>query len=273
MNTNDLANYYLHNQREFYGENGHEKLLVGLKQYVAHNTKNDAVKTVGIDVGSCVGDYIHNITDICREQNTKILCFEPNPVNVAVLQPKIVDNKNITLFTHCVSNETTTTAFYNWRDSYENNSGNNCAGLRSGGSKICDVDVKRLDDVLDSEFSNEEIVIKFIKIDTEGNDSNVIKSMEKYLPKTQYIIFECSDCLDDHRGPNIPNPMKDIVDFLSKHGFDTYRIGEKKLFRVNDEYWNPVYENVKFWSNCFALKKNDELIHKLIHNDTFDYLY
>tara|TARA_B000000477_G_scaffold116606_1_gene114579 strand:- start:167 stop:292 length:126 start_codon:yes stop_codon:yes gene_type:complete len=40
-------------------------------------------------------------------------------------------------------------------------------------------------------------MIKFIKIDTEGNDTNVIKGLEKYLPKTKYIIFECSDCLDD----------------------------------------------------------------------------
>ena len=33
------------------------------------------------------------------------------------------------------------------------------------------------------------------------------------------------------RGPGIKNPMKDIVDFLSKNGFDTYRIGTKKLFK------------------------------------------
>jgi len=47
------------------------------------------------------------------------------------------------------------------------------------------------------------------------------------LKKTEYIIFECGDCLDDHRGPGIKNPMKDIVDFLSKNNFDTYRIGTK----------------------------------------------
>jgi len=124
--------------------------------------------------------------------------------------------------------------------------------------------------VLDNEFNNENIIIKFIKIDTEGNDSNVIKGFEKYLSKTKYIIFECSDCLDDIRGPGIKNPMKDIVDFLSKNGFDTYRIGTKKLFKVNDEYWNQIYDDIKFWSNCFALKKDDDLIHELI-NQNFDY--
>ena len=66
--------------------------------------------------------------------------------------------------------------------------------------------------------------------------------------------------------------MKDIVDFLSKNDFDTYRIGIKKLFKVNDEYWNDIYEKYKFWSNCFAIKKDDDLIHNLIDKN-FNYKY
>jgi FkbM family methyltransferase len=271
MNNIILSNYYINNKHEFMGEAGHEKLLVGLKKYIT-NINDDNIKVVGIDVGSCVGDYIQHINDICPEPNIKILCFEPNPVNIVVLEPKINQNKNFKLFKYCVSNETTMTAFYNWKDNPNNNEGNGIAGLRSGGEKICDVYVKKLDDVLDNEFMKENIIIKFIKIDTEGNDSNVIKGFEKYLPKTKYIIFECSDCLDDIRGPGIKNPMKDIVDFLSNNGFDTYRIGTKKLFKVNDEYWNQVYDDVKFWSNCFSLKKNDALIYNLI-NENFDYTY
>jgi FkbM family methyltransferase len=266
-----LANYYLNNKDEFMGEAGHEKLLVGLKKYITNiNDNND--KIVGIDVGCCIGDYIPHLNEICMEKNKKILCFEPNPVNILALEPKINQDKNLKLFKHCLSNETTTTSFYNWKDSHYNSTGNGIAGLRSGGAKICDVDVKKLDDVLDNEFMNEDVIIKFIKIDTEGNDSNVIKGFEKYLPKTKYIIFECSDCLDDIRGPGIKNPMKDIVDFLSKNGFDTYRIGTKKMFKVNDEYWHQVYDDVKFWSNCFALKKDDQLIYKLIDRD-FTYTY
>jgi FkbM family methyltransferase len=261
MNSFYLANYYVRNKHEFYGEDGHEKLLVGLKKYTT-NIDDTNCKVVGIDVGCCVGNYIPNIKAICGEQNKTILCFEPN----------LNQDKALKLFRHCISNETLTTSFYNWKDSNNNNTGNGIAGLRSGGKKICDVDVKRLDNVLDNEFDNENIIIKFIKIDTEGNDSNVIKGFEKYLPKTKYIIFECSDCLDDFRGPGIKNPMKDIVDFLSKNGFDTYRIGTKKLFKVNDEYWNQVYDDLKFWSNCFALNKDDNLIHKLI-NENFDYTY
>ena len=271
MNNLELANYYINNKNEFMNEYGHEKLLIGLKKYIT-NINDNNLKIIGIDVGSCVGDYIKNINEICKEENREILCFEPNPVNFEILEKKINKDTNIKLFKHCVSNENTSGVLYNWKDNNHNNTGNETAGLRSGGEKICDVDIKRLDNVLDNMFKNENIIIKFVKIDTEGNDSNVIKGLEKYLPKTKYIIFECSDCLDDIRGPGIKNPMKDIVDFLSQNGFDTYRIGTKKLFKVNDEYWHQVYDDLKFWSNCFSLKKDDNLIHKLI-NDKFDYTY
>lgn len=271
MNCLALVEYYVKNKNEFTGEFGHEKLLVGLKKYITKISDNNC-KIIGIDVGCCIGDYIKNLNEICIEENKKILCFEPNPVNIVALEPKINKDKNLKLFKHCISNETATASFYNWEGATNNNAGNGVAGLRSRGKKICDIDVKKLDDVLDSEFNNENIIIKFIKIDTEGNDCNVIKGFEKYLPKTKYIIFECSDCLDDFRGPGIKNPMKDIVDFLSKNGFDTYRIGTKKLFKVNDEYWYQTYDDLKFWSNCFALKKDDNLIHKLI-DDKFNYTY
>lgn len=271
MNKSDLVNYYVKNKKEFMGEGGHEKLLIGLKKYIT-NINDTNCKIVAIDVGCCIGDYIPNINDICSEKNKTILCFEPNPINILALEPKINQHNHLKLFKHCISNETSTTSLYNWKNKKKNNTGNLVAGLRGGGDKICDVDVKKLDDVLDDEFKNENIIVKFLKIDTEGNDSNVIKGFEKYLSKTKYIIFECSDCLDDIRGPGIKNPMKDIVDFLSKNGFDTYRIGTKKLFKVNDDYWDQVYDDLKFWSNCFSLKKDDNLIHQLI-NDNFDYTY
>jgi FkbM family methyltransferase len=257
MNNIELSNYYLHHREEFYGEAAHEHLLSIIKQTV--KPLSDNVQVVGIDVGACVGNYIHHIKDICTEKDAKILCFEPNPMNLIKLSSVVKNDKDIKLFKHCLSNETSTVDFFNWKDLTDNYTGNEGAGLRAGGSKICTTSVRKLDDVLDEEFENKNIIIKFIKIDTEGNDSNVLKGMQRYLSKTKYIIFECSDCLDDIRGPGIPNPMKDIVDFLSANGFDTYRIGTKKLIKVNDEYWHQIYEDVKYWSNCFAVNKNENI--------------
>jgi FkbM family methyltransferase len=262
--TNDLVLYYLTNRDEFIGEDGHKKLLEGLKRYIPLNTSagKSGKQILGIDVGACVGDYIDTLYDICRADNANFLHFEPNPVNIAVLEPRL-NKEKAKVFKHCLSNVTTKANLYNWKDTTENTSGNGVAGLRSGGSRICEVDVKRLDDVLD-ECGYKDSIIQFMKIDTEGNDSNVLKGCERYMDAIQYIIFECSDCLDDMRGPGIKNPMKDIVDYLDSHGFDTYRIGTKKLLKVNGNFWHTKYEDVKFWSNCFSLKKGDPLIHELI---------
>ncbi len=263
------AQYYLNNNREFFGEDGHYKLLDGLKQFVKPQIDEQNKHIIGLDVGCCIGDYINNIKDVCKEYD-KILTFEPNPVNLDVLLPKINSETNIDLYDCCISNVESITGFYNSKDR-PNNAGNGVAGLRCNGELIKTVNVFRLDTILNSLNIN-NILIKFIKIDTEGNDSNVIKSLGQYILNTKYIIFECSDCLDDNRGPNIPNPMKDIVDYLDNYGFDTYRLGTKKMLKVNGKDWDNIYEKVKFWSNCFAIKKDNKLINSLIDNNG-NYIY
>jgi len=270
METHKLVDYFVSNRDEFYGEDGHNKLLVGLKKYT--RSLGNKHQVVGIDVGCCVGEYISHIKEICSEPSAQILCFEPNPVNITEIEKKIAEDTQLKLFKMCLSNEPGTASFHNWRDNVDNNKGNGVGGLRSGGPKICDVVVNKLDNILWDEYYDKDIVIKFIKIDTEGNDTNVLKGFGKYLPYTKYIVFECSDCLYDFRGPGTENPMKDIVDFLSEKGFDTYRIGTKKLIKVNDEHWDPTYEKVSFWSNCFALKKDDSIIYALI-DDEFNYRF
>lgn len=268
--NNQWGEYYYQHRNEFFAEEGHEKLLVGLKQFV--KKCDDSKLVVGIDVGSCIGNYVHHIQEICCEPNKRILCIEPNPVNLEILHKTISNETGIEVIPCCVSNVESKGNLYNWKGLTQNESGNEIAGLRSGGEKICEIPIRRLENILDETFHGKDIVIKFIKIDTEGNDTNVIKGLGKYLAKTKYIIFECSDCLDDTRGPGIENPMKDIVDYLSDQGFDTYRIGTKKCIKVNDEYWNDIYEMLKFQSNCFALKKEDPLIYELIQGD-FTYTY
>lgn len=270
MNKEELGLYYKEHRQEFVGTAGHQKLLEGLKQFV--QPMDTSARIVGLDVGCCIGKYIPNIRSICSEPTATILCFEPNPVNLAKLETEVPWDSQLKLLKHCISKEEGMASFFNWKDKTKNVAGNGAAGLRSGGEKLCEVEVKRLDTVLQEQFPNQEICIKFMKVDTEGNDTNVIKSLGNYIQTTQYIIFECSDCLDDIRGPGIQNPMKDIVEYLSKNGFDTYRIGSKKCIKVNDGFWNDTYEENKFWSDCFAIKKTDPLIHKLI-NENFDYLY
>jgi FkbM family methyltransferase len=261
----NMVEYYKNNNKEFFSDVPHDILIEKLIKLIPTYETNKII--LGIDVGTNVGDYIPNLLKICNEPKSQILCFEPNLINIPEIEKKIISNDNITIYDYALSNENTTANFYNMKCKKENNVGNVLGSLGGNGKIIRKTEVKRLDDVLDERFSdNQEILIKLLKIDVEGRDSNVIKGSEKYLKNTEYIIFECSDCMDDCRGPGIKKPMKDIVDFLSKNDFDTYRIGTKKLFKVNDECWNDEYEK-KFWSNCFSLKKDNKLINLLIDSD------
>jgi len=268
-NTN--GEYYRNNTQEFLGEAGHDKLIEGLKKFVRISEDEKEKKIFGIDVGTCIGKYLSNYNEVCKNKDLHILAFEPNPVNITTLKTNEYYNFNdYKLFTHCVSDEVKKTSFYNSKSYGDwNPSSNGGAGLTCGGTKICDVEVNTLSNVLKEE---KDYIIKFIKIDVEGHDTRVIKGMGTALQHTKYMVFECSDCLYDHRGPGIPNPTQDIVEYLDERGFDTYKIGTTKLLKMNGVHWDPVFDKINFHANCFAMKKEDNLIKELVDTN-FNYIY
>ena len=257
-----MYKYYITNREEFVGEEGHEILL----EKLIPKMPIFQTKALAIDVGANQGNEWQKLVNILQEPNSRILAFEPNPVNHPILASKKLPN--IDFFPFAVSNIESEAPLYCWRDASDNKPGYSLAGLRAGGDKICDVEIRTLDGVL-KEYPDDEYVIKYLKIDTEGNDTLVLEGCRKNLHRVHYIIFEASDCLDDFRGPSHKDPLKTCVDMLDAEGFDVYRIGTKRLLKLNGDGWNPVYENKKFWSNCFAIKKTDAVIHKLIDENGF----
>ena len=182
MNKSDLAAYYASHFKEFYGERGHEELLKNLKKLIDPASLNLSTNQLGIDVGCNIGSYLANFTELCNA-SARIRAFEPNPANLAVLEPMVDTLSNVDLYKFCLSDVDTKTTLFNWIDSDQNLVGNGLAGLTAGGEKICDVDVFRLDTFLDQQYANAEI--EFIKIDTEGHDTKVIKGIGDYLNRTK----------------------------------------------------------------------------------------
>lgn len=235
-----------------------DKLKTAILQSSVVDDSNKNI--LGIDVGSCIGEFVLEIESIC----SNVLCFEPNPTNLSILKPKIEEHTNIKLYECCLSDIDGHSSLYNYKDEDIPKGRNGGCGLRGGGEKICDVDVRRLDTILD-EYDN--VLIKFIKIDTEGNDSNIIKGMGKYLYQTQYLMFEMS-CLSDFRGNGLSEPKRDIVDYLDSYGFDVYMIrSEEGLTKINGNEWDSKMETSnEYQGDCFCIKKSDSLIDKLIGN-------
>ena len=131
MNKEELGLYYKEHRQEFVGTAGHQKLLEGLKQFV--QPMDTSARIVGLDVGCCIGKYIPNIRTICSEPTATILCFEPNPVNLAKLETEVPWDSQLKLLKHCISKEEGMASFFNWKDKTKNVAGNGAAGLRSGG--------------------------------------------------------------------------------------------------------------------------------------------
>lgn len=257
----EAVEYYITRKHEFEGEAAHDKLL----SYLIHNVPILSVPTLGIDVGANVGGEFEAIRALLTETTTKLVAVEPNPLNVEILQ----DKKELCpfdLYPIALSDTKGILPFYTYKKSPENKAGYSLGGLRAGGKRIVDVAVSTLDSLLE-EYPEYEV--KYLKIDTEGNDTLVLRGAEKNLHRIHYILFEASDCLKDFRGPGEKEPLRVCVEMLDAAGFDVYKLGTHRLLKINGTMWDRTYDVLTFWSNCFALRKEDTILQKFLDENGY----
>lgn len=264
--TPENVKYYIENWQEFWHNNVPSKQLVKVLGFLDNN-KND--NDVCINIGSNCGNWINIIKNIYPQQT--LICFEPNPGPYKHTYNRSKQYDKVVTHQVAISNTNGRANFYDWVVP-QDNSVNALGGLKSGGKKICEVSVCKLDAFLYKEFAEMDRT-KVLIIDTEGHEWNVFTGALNMLNKTDYIIHENSNCLSDHRGPEIPNPICSIVNLLDSKGFDTYKIGSKKLIQLNGiKNWHSIYEEFTFTADCFSIKKNNNVIDKIINRKTGEYL-
>jgi FkbM family methyltransferase len=261
-------NYFITNKYTFAGEEGHKQLLNSIIPLINKNiSNNNEVLNVFIDVGSCIGEYTNNLLKMAEKiDNYIIYSFEPNLINFNILSKNISNKiiyKNLAL-----SNKKYKGFLYNF-EGHLNFEGNQISHINNNNNInktiIQDIQVDTLENILKNEIIT-EYRIKFLKIDTEGNDTNVIKGLNNLINKVDYIIFECSDCLDDSRGPDIEKPFEDIIKYLDKHNFISFYISQNGLLPIYGSFFSSIYENNKQWSNVLSINNsiiNEELLNNL----------
>lgn len=261
-------NYFIANKNSFLGEMGHQKLLRCLIPLINTNmlsNTNNEVLNIFIDVGSCIGEYTDNLLQMTKTiDNYIIYSFEPNILNFNVLSKNV--NNKIIYKNLALSNRKYNGILYNF-DGHKNFEGNQISHINNKNNTkktiLQDIQVDTLENILQSEIPN-KYRIKFLKIDTEGNDTNVIKGLGNLINKVDYMIFECSDCLDDSRGPDIDKPFEDIIKYLDEHNFISFYISSNGLLPVFGKFFSTLYEKNKQWSNIFAI--NNDIINETILN-------
>lgn len=258
------AQYFLEHRHEYMGDSSRDKLIERLSLHIIPVSGN--VQQLYADIGCCIGNMIPTMRSL-MDDNSVLVCFEPNPANISFLRGSR-RAKDIILYECALSDHAGTGILSTIENSRENQAGYTLASLRGSGVQIEEVQLRTFDQVVD-ELDFRELIIPLVKIDTEGHEWEVINGMKKHLDRTRYIVFEASDCLDDVRGPGIENPLKKIVDLLAEHNFTTYKIGSQRLIKLSGKAWHDDYEAVKFHSNCLALKADDPIIKKICDGDGF----
>jgi hypothetical protein len=83
------------------------------------------------------------------------------------------------------------------------------------------VQVCNLNNILNSEFSNNEI-IDIIKIDAEGKDFNIVKSIESNLHRIKFIAIECTSHKDNLTRFEGEGTKKEFIEFFKEKNFDIH---------------------------------------------------
>jgi FkbM family methyltransferase len=217
--------------------------LTGENHWIKNFLKNKNPVTI-IDVGANIGRYSKEILTVCP--NACLFAFEPHPKTYVALTNNIESN-NFKSFNLGVGDKNEKLTLYD----YDKSSGNSHASLykeviediHKGKSVAYDISVVKLDDFL------KEQKIDLLKIDTEGNELNVLLGSKNYLSnnKINAIHFEFNEM-------NIISRVffKDFFDVLPNYIF--YRLlPGGKLLEIKE--YSPLNCEIFAFQNIIAILK------------------
>jgi FkbM family methyltransferase len=219
------------------------------EQSFLKNYLNDR-KGVVIDVGANEGNYSAEILNF--NQSIRVYAFEPHPVTFGRLVEKFKSNKKISVINKGMSSVTGTLQLYD----YANKDGSSHASLFS--EVITDihhavsavshtVNLTTLDEFVE-EACIDEIIL--LKIDTEGNELEVLRGADKCLrsKKINAIHLEFNEM-------NVVSRcfFRDIWKALD--GYRIYRMLPNGLLEI--ERYDSLHCEIFAYQNIVAIAKND----------------
>jgi len=228
--------------------NYQNEYLVGEKVWLKNYLK-DKENPIILDIGANIGNYSKNI--LLTNTNSLIFAFEPHPITYKKLLSNITSN-NFKAFNFGVGNQNGLLELWD----YDTNDGSQHAslykdviqGLHKGNPISHSVEIIVLDEFLKSQKIKE---IDLLKIDTEGNEFNVLLGCKEFLRnnKIKAIHFEFNEM-------NIISKVsfKDFWDYLKE--YDLYRIlPGGNLLKIKN--YSPISCEMYAFQNIIAILKNE----------------
>ena len=222
--------------------------LTGEKGWLRGYLK-DKVKPIVLDVGANVGNYSKNV--LSSNASCSIFAFEPHPVTFKKLVANTTSSQ-FKAFNVGVGIENGTLSLYD----YDTKDGSAHASLykdvikdlHRGNPISHSVDIIALDQFL---ISQNIQAVDLLKIDTEGNELNVLLGCKEFLNnrKIKAIHFEFNEM-------NIVSKVsfKDFWDYLKE--YELYRIlPGGKLLKIKK--YSPFNCEIYAFQNIVAILKED----------------
>jgi len=176
--------------------------------------------SVAIDIGAQVGLITVGFAQFAK----KVIAFEPNPAAFEVLEKNSEIYKNIIPYNLACSNKEDILEFHYSDEGFCN--GGFAVGCNKGigvtGHNIpMDVYAINLLDFLNTYHTNDIKNIKLIKIDTEGRDKEIIKTIYPILKDIKPIL------ITEMYAGLIESEIVDLIDTIKNAAYRIYDIGDK----------------------------------------------
>lgn len=191
-----------------------------------------------VDVGANIG-LMSVFASQCVGKTGKVVAFEAHPETYGLLKDNISLNEitNIETNAFALGDENTTAFIY---DNWDINRGGASLVIQNEASKGHEVQVKKLDDVLE-----ETLQPKMIKIDVEGFELQVLKGAKQTIAAARPIlIVEFSTSRDNNYDSS------ELLNFIESFGFyDLFRLAGTKerkseLVQIYDRQGLPEHDNL-----------------------------
>lgn len=202
---------------------------------------------ITFDIGASNGYVSKNW--LSKYPHMIIYAFEPNKINFESLSKNTVKNDNIYIYNQAISSKKGTFTFY--EANYTNSSSllpfvNTDKWINPHPTipelktlETYDVNCIRLDDFM---IENKIECIDFLKIDTQGHDLEVIKSLGNMITCVKEIIAEVQ--IVDFELYKGAGKKSDMVKYMELNGFEIYKL-QKYSQNQEENIWfiNTLYED------------------------------
>jgi len=182
------------------------------------------------DVGSNKGNYISLFRNMLPDRNIVVHGFEPNAILFPILNEQYKHDKNTFIIGEALSNEVGTKTLH-YPPAKPSHGSFHKRPVFKNESITQDVTVTTLDTYVEN-FNISKI--EYLKIDTEGNELNVLKGSKNSLSakKIKCGQFEYGGTYSDNG-----TKLSDVVLFLEEYGYYIYNANGLKINSdIGDDY-------------------------------------